>query len=210
MKKFQFSLLLLSLLFSLLNCKSNDRVNHVSEEELIKMELHKGIRRDTVFLNYVFGMDYLEVQDHKSKLTSSGILFGKVESFQPFISKDGSYLSFGKYDKVFVSHFCNYYKWKLSKVTAIIDAVDLVEMTSELSKFYTDKYGNPSIVTPITENEMLNVYTWIEGNRKISIEPNAASKELLIIYEDVSLYFVMKNEKKQKNDSLKVKTKDII
>jgi len=193
------------LLFFLISCNTKEDKSPLTEDEIIKIELNKGIKKDTVFLGYVLGMDENKANRYKAKLYENGTIFTATtfDSYGHMELKDGSLLSFGKYDRVFVQHDLDFYNGKLYKITAYIETTTFQNKLAALIKFYESKYGTPSILEPYYDEKNLNIATWIQGNRKVQIKPMPLLNKIYIYYEDTYLSSIMNEEKKKEDDSIK-------
>jgi hypothetical protein len=156
--------------------------------------LRSGIRYDTIFLDFVFGMKELEVNRKFKNLKRNGKIY---------LNDENNYcydLTLSEYNKATCTFNSKYYNNKLYSLSLMFKSdgyfsnIDL--LTMELQIIFMNKYGPPDVRTPSILNNEANNYIWIKGNRKISIQP--ALDIALIKYEDLSIISKKENESKKK------------
>ena len=193
-------LLVISCCLLLIACsEQKSRWKIIEEKE--KQELNSGIKNDTIFLDFAFGMTEDQVNKKLSQLLESGKISAPNKSYEYKFTFD--------YPKEAIATFrTEYFNGKLYEFTLKIDADDQTEaeiIQLKLVSLYMQKYGSP-IKVPSVLNETESDYLFINGNRQIEIcYPLYGT--VFIDYTDLTI----KNEKQfqdekqnlQKQDSVK-------
>lgn len=159
-----FSLLIL--LFSLLLISSCEQKSEY--ERLVQRELDKGVRYDSLFLGYKFGMEKEEFFDHSWKLNQQHIITGgnQVEYDLDSLSHSAQMIFFPEFqdNKIYrMPVEINYKGWAPWNKHLFSDS-----LVVDLKKMYEKIYGPGFIKTTHPEN---GKESWIkiDGNRRIAI-----------------------------------------
>jgi len=189
MKKYALSLLIL---FFLVSCQENQsKKQKQTYGELVKTELSKNVKNETIFLGLKFGMGGEEVRNYFKDLVSQGKLQlvpheyvsdkGKIYIYKfNFGAKNPSLQNIQSTFKTF------YINDKLYKLRISVESEKdtlLQTLKAKLKEEYISKYGQNYI---IRENDYNNseTYQWINGNMMIEIS-EGLSNNILIIYTNL-------------------------
>ena len=203
--------------------KSEDEIinqgKEKSEYEIIKNELASGVRNDTIFMDFVFGMSKQEANSHFKELVEKEKLYvnenNNKYAYDDF-EKEKLYVNENNnkyaYDFVFdlakgeanfslKYHNNSLYKFKLFVEPKEIDfrLVFSTEenyigvITTSLQGMYHDKYGPPDInkerIATFIDTKMM---VWIQGNRKIEIFEG--TENAIVKYIDLSKKVLIEKE----------------
>lgn len=163
--------------------------------EKIETELSSGVRNDTIFLNFRFGMDRNEVSEHVKKLINEGrltinrpkyeYLFDFGENILPRIAKADLNVE--------------YFDDKLYRLILYVTSDELISSPSliqiHLASVFRDKYGYNYLKRPSVIDGK-EAYVWIHGNMKIEVI--AGIDDARVFYTDL-----VAMKKKEKFDELK-------
>jgi len=202
---------LLAPLIGLMACNSDtpsDEVTQIEPEEKInKIEvineaLTSGIRHDTIFLDFRFGMSKNQVVSWVKNLSYQKKLY-KDQSAYVYDFK----LNDAKDIKLKTNFKMNYHKNKLYEMVLKIipepkhDSATFVTSFSAFQKLFRKKYGSPDIVekSEIYPNDLENMM-WIDGNLSIYLE--SYEDKILIAYtnQEVQTYLDNKDQIEVESD----------
>ena len=173
MKKIFIKCIVISLIIS---C-SNEPQKSVAEkyEDKISYEIERGIRKDTIYKEYVFGMSEKEFDNKTFEYDKDGSLYTdskyskginlgslRILIFNIYL-KDGIYHSFMQ------PYFYNKQLYKIVLDIKHKEVLSNYNGTIELIELYNDKYGSYFIKLAPTSYEKER-YIWINGNREIIIQ----------------------------------------
>ena len=199
MKKTSFIILLFIGLF-ITSCKDENAPKIHSKKgttlnEVIKNELASGIRNDTIFLGFRFGMTEREFKSKWKELLKEGKLYfdksgGNMLTYDLTVSKNNTFKC---------TFSPEYYDGKLSQLGVSVlpkDKYSTVKLTTlQVYMFFMRKYSIPTVEQGMKLVEDCKEYTWINGNRQIKLM--CGYTDTRIFYEDLSI----KEAKEQKEDS---------
>lgn len=167
-------------------------------EEKQKAELASGIRNDTIFLGFYFGMTEEQVNEKFKELIRKGKVYVNAENQYQYdftfviIKKATSSFSFA------------YQSDKLYKMTLSVESKDEYIKDSkalqlQLRNLYSKKYGYDCIkLKPIVSNKEDEFdYMWVQGNRQIEIYEGIGDAR--IIYTDMKAEIESKKIEKDKD-----------
>lgn len=165
----------------IISCKEKNKQYEglMKVEQKEDMELAKGIRKDSIFLDLTFGMSEKEVKKKLGQLLKQG----KIQK----INNNYCYKFNFEFPKESIATFGgNFFNDSLYVFT-----LEFFENSNSLAKLVysqmvlllMDKYGNP-IVVPNLLNEAEKDYYWIIGNQKIKVVSPFMSK-LTVYYIDI-------------------------
>lgn len=182
MKKIIIQLTIMLLILN--SCEKIERKNE--EKKLIEhreTELSKNIRKDTIFLDFVFGMSENEFEKHLRKLIGQEKL--KIDDlgyyYYTFNFGENEIPKSGK-----ATFSPEYFENKLFKLSISVSSDELISsplLTQlKLVSIYSDKYGFNYFreKSAITEEDN---FIWIEGNREIELV--AGISDARIFYTDL-------------------------
>lgn len=186
--KIQLLLLLTLTIFasSCDNLNNKTRINSdkgSTLEEVINNELSSGVRNDTIFLGFTFGMTEKEFYKKLRTLFKENKIY-KDKSNRDFFTYD---LAAGQYGTFKCTFAPEYFKGKLYKLGISAKPENqfllIKTATSLLSYFFMRKYGPPTIEQEMKLIDDCKEYIWIAGNRKIKIMCGFSDSR--IWYEDL-------------------------
>lgn len=158
-----FLLFLLTFLISLQSCEQKTEY-----QQMVEQELNKGIRNDSLFLGYRFGMERQDFFDHSWNLNQQKIITGGtyVEYKLDELSSTATMNFFPEFhdDKIYrIPIEVQYDSWApwnkdLFADSLIVELVDLFE----------DTYG-PGFIQTIHPDVGKPSWIKVDGNRRISI-----------------------------------------
>jgi len=168
-------------------------------EEIITNELSSGIRNDTIFLGFAFGMTENDFSKKLRELLKEEKLY-KDKSNRNFLTYD---MTVDQYYTFKCTFSPEYFNEKLHVLGVSVNSKDQLSsiktMTLQLFMFFMNKYGLPTVEQEMQLVEDCKEYIWIQGNRKIKIMCGLTDSR--IYYEDLSANKDMEQiEKKEIND----------
>lgn len=185
-------------------CKDQTSVS-VKLDEIKESALVTGVKNDTIFLGYTFGMSEVEYYEKTKELLQKGDL--QVHEDRSLVSP----MNLGMYstsEEVYARFSPDYYNDKLYKIGVSVksEEYNYPKLTqSSLLLILMDKYGawdfeEESIVIDDTKK-----YYWIQGNRMIELI--CGIDDARIFYKDISVEAKMKEDGKIKSEEALQKTK---
>lgn len=159
--------ILLVLFFA--SCSKPNRWQIIHEKE--NSELATGVKNDTIFLGFVFGMSRSEVNSRLEKLAKSDKLTrnqitGYTYTFHFDLPESA--------EAMIRPYFFNdsLYSFLLDVSNDKIYLAELVQL--KLANMFIHKYGS-GIIVPSMLDEKKNDYIWINGNRRIEVNAPTSS-----------------------------------
>lgn len=195
MRKILLIFFIISALYSCDTINTKSRWQIISEKE--KIEKATGLRNDTIFLGFVFGMSETEVTQKFQQL--------KTERKINTDNNNYEYKFSFQYPSESVATFqTEYFNDSLFRFSLVIEeemqsTAELVQLN--LVNMFLEKYGIP-IKTESIFNEKEFDYIWIQGNRKIEIHYPFVGK-VVVNYVD----HIMADRKKAVEKEIEKKTK---
>lgn len=187
------NLIVIGLLILLVSCNSLSKKSK-TYNEIVKAELSTGIRKDTIFLNFTFGMTEKQFNEKLIELINDSILY-----LDPSNSDYATYnLTVDEYQSfkcTFKPEYFNGKLWELGVSAKSSEFSSSSICTLSIQTFYLNKYGSPSIEEPGYLDKTIENYIWIKGNREIKIMQGYSDAR--IFYTDLSI-----KEIKEKQDSI--------
>ena len=167
-KKITLIILTLVLLISCNQAEKKAKEKEIAFDKKIESELNSGIRNDTIFLGYTFGMSEKEFNKKTSDLRKENKLYvndSRTLAYKMTIDDN----ALGQDLEATLSP--EYYNEKLFKLGVSVKSTkyNTPELTQlQLVRLFNDKYGfydhsEKSIL------ETTNNYYWIDGNRQIEV-----------------------------------------
>lgn len=154
-----------------------------SLEEIIENELLSGVKNDTIFLDFTFGMTERNFAKRLRMLLNSGKIY-RDKANRNILTYD---LTIDQYSTFKCTFSPEYYKKKLFKLGISVQPKDqfssVKATTLQLAIFYMAKYGPPDVEKEMQLIDDCKEYIWIDGNRKIEITCGISDSR--IWYEDL-------------------------
>ncbi|MCH8317678.1 MAG: hypothetical protein IIA88_04170 [Bacteroidetes bacterium] len=154
-------------------------------EEIITNELSSGIRKDTIFLGFAFGMTENDFNKKLRELLKEEKIY-KDKSNRNFLTYD---LTVDQYNTFKCTFSPEYFDGKLFELGVSVNSKDqfssVKNVTLQLFMFFMNKYGLPTVEQEMQLIEDCKEYIWINGNRKIKIMCGLSDSR--IYYEDLSV-----------------------
>ncbi|WP_258100813.1 hypothetical protein [Marinoscillum pacificum] len=173
----------------------------------VEQEINSGIRNDTIFLGYRFGMSEKEFISWTKKLIRDKKLYeneNRQVAYKMTLD-DNNFLATA--EAVFSPE---YFEGKLYKLNISVEPTDhtVIALTQiQLVKIFSDKYG----FYDHTENSVIDDskdYIWIDGNRQIEIIKGFSDAR--IFYTDLTAERSLNQLKEiEQSEELKTTTNDI-
>ena len=164
------TLLILFLIGTLISCQNFQKE---TQQQLmykhIELELASGVRNDTIFLGFWFGMTENEFLSHLKKLKRENKLnLNALNNYEyEFDFGENSIPSKGR-----ATFGVDYFNNKLFKFTIFVTSDDLISNAEliqlKLVNIYGSKYGH-SYYKQKSILDDSDTYIWIDGNRKITL-----------------------------------------
>lgn len=191
------NIILITLLLILSSCEKMEREKEAkSLIEHREKELSKNIRKDSIFLDFVFGMTKNEFQKHLKKLKKLKKLKTDNLGYYYYTFKFGE----NKIPSTGKATFSpEYFENKLYKLKISVDSDESISspllMQLNLASIYRDKYGfnyfrEKSFFTEKDD------FIWVEGNREIELV--AGITDARIFYTDLITEKKSKIKKRKK------------
>ena len=167
-KKITLIILTLVLLISCNQAEKKAKEKEIAFDKKIESELNSGIRNDTIFLGYTFGMSEKEFNKKTSDLRKENKLYVNDSRTLAYkMTIDDNALG----QDLEATFSPEYYNEKLFKLGVSVKSTkyNTPELTQlQLVRLFNDKYGfydhsEKSIL------ETTNNYYWIDGNRQIEV-----------------------------------------
>lgn len=194
-KKLYITILILILCFSCTEHKEKG----TNFEKKLETEINSGIRNDTIFLGYTFGMSKKEFAQKTKNLRKEGKLYvnkSDMLAYKMTIAEN----DFGK--DVEATYSPDFYQDKLFELGVSVKSTkyNTPELTQlQLVNLFTNKYGSYDHKEESVLEDYDN-YIWIDGNRHIKIA--VGFTDARIFYTDILAKREFENQKKteQKNE----------
>jgi len=176
----------------------------VDFENRIETEINSGIRNDTIFVGYVFGMSKREFAQKTKDLQKEGKLFvneSNTLAYKMTIAEN----DFGK--DLEATYSPEFYNEKLFELGVSVKSTkySTPELTQlQLVNLFTGKYGSYDHKEKSVLDDYDN-YIWIDGNRHIKIA--AGFNDARIFYTDLLAKREFENGKEIQQKSELKKTK---
>jgi hypothetical protein len=140
-----------------------------------------GLKRDTVMLEFLLGMNRRQMTAHTMKLAREGNMYkvpkGANRSEYVYdLNLDG----FGRVRTYFEAKFYRDSLYWLECLPTVPKAGNAAAMYKETAALYTRKYGDPSVVLPGDSAFPSGAHYWIRGNREIELF--ADDRNLVVIH----------------------------
>ena len=185
MKKYLFTAFVTVFLFSIFVTGCNKNKDREIYESTVKKELDSGIRNDTIFLSFTFGMRSDDFARRLKKLRKEGILYfneNKEYSYEmQLIEGINGIVEANLSDSYFVDRL---YQLTLS-VEPTKKNEDIIYPSyihTLLTSLYAEKYGYDYFKIEGTFNEEI---VFIDGNREIRIIEDAA--DVKVVYTELNM-----------------------
>ena len=204
-KKITFSIMTLIVFIGCNQAEKKAKEREIAFEKKIDTELKSGIRNDTIFLGYNFGMTQKEFSRKTSDLRKEKKLYVNERNTLAYkMTIDDNALG----QDLEATYSPEYYNNKLFKLGVSVKSTkyNTPELTQlQLVRLFNDKYGfydhsEKSIL------ETTNNYYWIDGNRQIEVI--CGYDDARIFYTDLlaEKEFETKKESEQKSQLNKTKS----
>ncbi|MBU1298082.1 MAG: hypothetical protein KJ963_06860 [Bacteroidetes bacterium] len=166
-------------------------------DKKVQEELNSGIRNDTIFLGYTFGMTKNQAEKKTKELYKQHILYINDDNYYAYE------MSLEKDDKAEATFAPSYFKNRLNALTVdvkpkgyfarLLYNPGLLQIT--LVNLYVEKYGYSYIKQ---EGAFDNDYIFIQGNREIKVIQTI--KNVRIFYTDLSIQNEVKKFQDEESD----------
>lgn len=191
MKHYILSIVLIFLVASCQEHKSNKQERKQQAENLINTELTKNIKNNTIFLGLRYGMGIEEVHNYFQDLVNQGKLLllpheyisdkGKIYMYKFDFGNETPLLQ-----NVMATFKTYYIKDELYKLRISVESdkdSSLQTLKSKLKEVYVLKYGENYMKRENIYNNSEG-YVWNDGNNMIEIS-EGLNNNILIIYTDL-------------------------
>jgi len=195
--------LLLSAIVVLISCSNttNNSSQYDKLDEKIDYELNKGVKNDSIFLGFSFGMNEKEALSHCNKLVSENKIKTTQNNQFEYTLSLGSNSAFKSQTATLHTEF---YDERLYKLSLHIESASPELLAFEIERLYSKKYSS-SIMTKLElDNETINNFYWINGNQQINIGNSIGFVH--ISYIDLLAEIEKKKEEDKKKQALSDKT----
>ncbi len=162
-------------------------------ETMIQKEMASGTEKDTIVLDFVFGMSKMDVYRHTKALAKKDKMYPiqKSKRVREYVYD----LRLRKAGKLRTFFEAFYFEDKIAKTEELykvecipqIDTslLDVVEVVDEIKPIFEQEYGPYDFIVPDKEDPEAKTYLWITGNQKIEL--GCFKDKVFMYYTDVPI-----------------------
>ena len=183
------------ILMIFIGCQNQKKDSHDIIREKVETELATGVRNDTIFLDFRFGMDRNEVSEQLGKLVNENRLTINRPNYEYFFDFGESKIP----RKAKANFNIEYFDDKLYRLILFVTSDELISAPGiiqlHLASIFSEKYGYNYLRRPSIIDDR-DAFVWIHGNRKI---------EIIAGFDDARVFYtdLIALKEKEKHDELK-------